>query len=85
MDTPPDLRITQAKMLVQRLARLSADSVWAHKASGLRASMDKFLAKIQPLEYDQEQLDDLLHRGFILLEKAAQEIPSPEDILGCRD
>ena len=71
-------------MIIQRLARLSADSVWAHKASGLRASMDKFLAKIQPLKYDQDQLDDLLRQGFNLLEKAAQEIPPPEDVLGTR-
>jgi hypothetical protein len=76
-----DLTLTQAKLLVQRLERLSADSVWAHRASGLRASLDKFLANLDPEDYDAKKLGTLVQQGFEVLEKAAQEIPSPEDLL----
>lgn len=73
--------IPQARILVQRLERLSADSVWAHRASGLRASLDKFLAGIDTRSYDPGKLEALVQQGFDILEKAAQEIPAPEDIL----
>ena len=76
------LRLFRAKMLVQRLERLSVDSIWAHKASGVRASLDKCLVKIETGEFTPQKLDALVHQGFDLLGKAAQEIPSPEDILG---
>lgn len=41
------ISLQQAKILVERLARLSADSVWARRASGLRASLDKKLDKLK--------------------------------------
>jgi hypothetical protein len=74
--------LLQAKILVDRLARLSADSIWARRASGLRASIDKAVAQLengQPV--DQEHFEHLLALGFEMLEKAAEEIPVPEDIL----
>jgi hypothetical protein len=74
--------LLQAKILVNRLARLSADSIWARRASGLRASIDKAVAQLengQPV--DQERFDHLVALGFEMLEKAAEEIPVPEDIL----
>ena len=33
-------------------------------------------------EYDPDKLDSLVKYGFELLGKAAESIPSPEDILG---
>ena len=69
-------------MLVERLARLSADSIWARRASGLRASIDKTVCRIetgQPIDF--EQFEQLIILGFEMLEKAAEEIPIPEDIL----
>ena len=77
---PPSL--VQAKILVDRLARLSADSIWARRASGLRASIDKAVAQLengQPV--DQGHFEFLISLGFEMLEKAAEEIPVPEDIL----
>jgi hypothetical protein len=74
--------LLQAKILVQRLARLSADSIWARRASGLRASIDKTVHQLedgQPV--DQDQFDHLISLGFEMLERAAEEIPVPEDIL----
>jgi hypothetical protein len=72
-----------AEMLVERLARLSADSIWARRASGLRASLDK---TVQQARQDgqvaaPEKLAQLIELGYQMLEKAAQEIPSPEEIL----
>ena len=73
----PDL--IRAKLLVQRLGRLSADSVWAHKASGVRASLDKYLARLEAGQGDPATLKLLLQRGTEILEKAAQSIPTPEE------
>ena len=74
--------LLQAKILVERLARLSADSIWARRASGLRASLDKAAHQIQAGEsVDREHFEHLISLGFEMLEKAAEEIPVPEDIL----
>jgi hypothetical protein len=73
----PDL--IRAKLLVQRLGRLSADSVWAHKASGVRASLDKCLTRLEAGQGDPATLKSLLQRGTEILEKAAQSIPTPEE------
>jgi len=70
--------ISQARILVQRLERLSADSVWAHRASGLRASLDKFLAKNSD-DPDTDKMDSLIQEGFHILEEAAKEIRSVDD------
>jgi len=63
---------TQAKTLVQRLGRLSADSTWAHRASGVRAALDKLLNQGST---NAQQLEKLIQLGFEVLEKAAQRIP----------
>jgi hypothetical protein len=74
--------LLQAQILVERLARLSADSLWARRTSGLRASLDKAVHQIEAGEsVDQEHFDHLITLGFQLLIKAAEEIPVPEDIL----
>lgn len=76
------LQLIRAKMLVERLARLSADSIWARRASGLRASIDKTVNQIEAgEEINQDHFNHLVTLGFELLEKAAEEIPVPEDIL----
>ena len=67
-------------MLVRRLERLSADSIWAHRASGVRASLHKTLTRLQGSE-NLAQLDPLIEMGFEILHKAAQEMPDPEDLL----
>jgi hypothetical protein len=57
-------------MLIGRLERLSADSYWAHQASGVRGSLLK-LMEIGDL--DSERGTFLIERGFDFLEKAAKE------------
>jgi len=62
------------RMLLARLERISADSVTAHRASGVRGGM---LRVIDLLE-KQEQVPDnvvkrLIERGYLLLQRAAEE------------
>jgi hypothetical protein len=73
-------QIRQASILIQRLERLSADSLWAHRASGVRAALDKNLTRIDDDgKLKGEELKDLIQSGFEILEQAAKEIPLPED------
>ena len=74
-----DINLMRAKLVAQRLGRLSADSVWAHRASGVRASLDKFLTRLEAGLVEPDQLAPLLQRGTEILEKAAQTIPAPDE------
>jgi len=76
-----------ARMLVARLERLSADSYWAHQASGLRGSLLRCLEQVDlsqqgrgtdraPAAGTVDQLDQLVDRGFEILVRAAQEVAS---------
>jgi hypothetical protein len=77
-----ELVIMQAKILVDRLARLSADSIWARRASGLRASLDKAIGQIKNGQtVDIDHMAYLNSLGFDMLEKAGKELPVPDDIL----
>ncbi len=58
------------EMLVARLERLSADSYWAHQASGVRGSL---LRLIENDSLDSSQVTILVEKGFSFLEKAARE------------
>lgn len=58
------------EMLIDRLERLSADSFWAHQASGVRGSLLRIL---ENGDQDSPRARVLLERGFDFLEKAAKE------------
>jgi len=58
------------EMLITRLERLSADSYWAHRASGVRGSLLKIFEAEIP---EASQAEELIERGFEFLEKAAKE------------
>jgi hypothetical protein len=88
---PAGDRYEWARFLVAKLERLSADSIWAHRASGLRGAL---LRAIEGFDQsgaiddrsvhgsgDQrlEEFDRLIAAGFDILEKAAREIPDPKD------
>jgi len=64
--------IARSQILLNRLERISADSPWAHQASGVRASIAKTLGATHP---DLNALEKLLEMGFEILENAAAEIP----------
>jgi hypothetical protein len=77
-----DPRIELLSMLTRRLERLSVDSVWARRASGLRGSLIKALIAAEAgASPSPEQLDLLIERSFEILSKAAREIPDRDQSL----
>jgi hypothetical protein len=65
----------KSRLLLDRLERISADSPWAHQASGVRASLAKLLEGEDP---NPEEIEVLQKLGYQILEKAASEIPDRE-------
>jgi len=62
------------ELLVARLERISADSFWAHRASGVKGSLLRVMeksAKGYPIR--QADLKRAMELGFFILEKAAKE------------
>jgi hypothetical protein len=75
----PEAVVEQAWLLVSRLERLSADSVWAHRASGVRGALLKAISQLEqagasPTQEALQQLRAISAYGFLILEKAAQEL-----------
>ena len=77
--TALDARVELLRMLANRLERLSVDSIWARRASGLRGSLIKALETIDTNQpFPTELLDMLIERSFQILRNAAREIPDAE-------
>ena len=75
-----DIELLQ--LLAKRLERLSADSLWARRASGLRGNIIKVLEEFDSgQEIEPERLSSLHRRAFEILKQAAQEIPDIEEIM----
>jgi hypothetical protein len=67
------------RLLIARLERLSADSHWARRASGLRGNLLKVLEEIEAGgEVAPGRLNLLIESSFEILRRAAQEIPDLE-------
>jgi len=70
--------IRAAHLLVSRLERLSADSYWAHQASGVRGSLLRLIERYERQSHLSEQelrhLENALQLGYRLLSLAAKEI-----------
>jgi hypothetical protein len=80
MKPAPDPRVELLRMLAKRLERLSVDSIWARRASGLRGSVIKALDSVdEGEEVSPEHLDMLIERSFEILRSAAREIPDAEE------
>lgn len=78
-------QITLARLLATRLERLSADSIWARRASGLRGNLLRALEAIDSgSEPDPKRLEALIRLGFEMLAAAAREIPIPKQNQGNR-
>jgi hypothetical protein len=75
---PKNPQIDQAVLLIYRLERLSADSYWAHRASGLRGALLRCIERLESGAGDEKEetarLDRLFQRGFEILARAAREI-----------
>ncbi|GAB4497858.1 MAG: hypothetical protein OHK003_07930 [Anaerolineales bacterium] len=67
-----DLRTLQ--FLLARLERISADSVVAHHASGVRGAMLRAVEKLEAgRPVSSQDVRRLIESGYALLEKAAEE------------
>jgi hypothetical protein len=77
MNDPREVELL--RLLVSRLERLSADSHWARRASGVRGNLLKVLEEIDSGQsMDPKRLDLLVEHAFDLLRRAAREIPDQE-------
>ena len=77
MDDPHQVELL--RLLVSRLERLSADSHWARRASGVRGNLLKVLEEIDAGQaVGAERLELLTGHAFELLRRAAMEIPDLE-------
>ena len=69
------------RLLTARLERLSVDSHWARRASGLRGNILKVLEQADAGEtVAAERLALLTESAFSILRRAAGVIPDPEDL-----
>jgi hypothetical protein len=62
------------RLLLPRLERISVDSYWAHRASGVRGALTKILERMETGdEVNQEILNLNILIGFEILKEAAEE------------
>jgi hypothetical protein len=62
------------RFLLARLERISADSVTAHRASGVRGALLRELERLEKTGAGSgERASRLIERGYALLEQAAEE------------
>lgn len=82
MQDPANL-LKQAQLLISRLERMSADSIWARRSSGYRGSLLRWVERVQAgqdrglLALDEAELarfELAVRRSYDLLEKAAREM-----------
>jgi hypothetical protein len=62
------------QLLLTRLERISADSVWAHRASGIRGYLFKALEQYEAFQIvDERTLSQVIEGGFKILLVTARE------------
>lgn len=72
MDPTADIQLI--RLLLYRLERVSVDSYWAHRASGIRGSLLKNLEELEKGSFiGQTQIDELISASFQILNRAARE------------
>lgn len=63
------------RFLLARLERISADSVTAHRASGVRGAMLRVLDQLEKQEpVREDDVRRLIEGGYVLLQRAAEEL-----------
>ena len=66
--------IRTLQFLLSRLERISADSVIAHRASGVRGAMLRVLDQLERgTPVPSQEVKRLIESGYQLLQKAAEE------------
>ena len=74
------------RLLASRLERLSADSRWSRRASGLRGNIIKVLEEVDAgIPVPASRLDLLTNVAFDILRHAAEDIPDIEAMLRKKD
>ena len=82
IDQQPEAAL--ARRLIARLERLSADSYWAHRASGVRGALLRCLEQAErgpatgASNAAVQALERLVEQGFTILANAAREIEEPK-------
>lgn len=63
------------RLLLARLERISADSVTAHRASGVRGALLRVLDQLEKQEQvpSDDEVRRLIESGYLLLRRAAKE------------
>lgn len=62
------------RLLLPRLERISVDSYWAHRASGVRGALIKILERIETGQaINSESMKTNILIGFEILKEAAEE------------
>lgn len=62
------------RLLLQRLERVSVDSYWAHRASGIRGGLLRHLEDLEKgIPAGQANTDVLISSAFDILTRAARE------------
>ena len=80
----PQPEAALARRLIARLERLSADSYWAHRASGVRGALLRCLEQVErgpatgASNAAVQALERLVEQGFTILANAAREIEEPK-------
>ena len=72
MDSTEEIKMI--KMLLERLERVSVDSYWAHRASGIRGGLIKNLEELEKgTPAGQANPNELISSAFDILTRAARE------------
>lgn len=70
----PTEEINLIRMLLNRLERVSVDSYWAHRASGIRGGLIKALEELEKGNSPgPARIDKLISAAFNVLTRAARE------------
>jgi hypothetical protein len=74
-------QIDLLRLLASRLERLSVDSHWARRASGLRGNIIKIIEQVDSgVPISMGRLDLLTDTAFDILRRAAEDIPDLEKL-----
>lgn len=72
-DLPAEAKLIH--MLLNRLERISADSIWAHRASGLRGSLLRLLDQFEEgTPPETTTVKSAIQSAFHILREAAREM-----------
>jgi hypothetical protein len=68
-------------LLLERLERIPADSIWAHRASGLRGSLLAIVEELEDQSVEDPEVKQLIAYAFQILENAAREKTARQELL----